>query len=446
MTASADFDVAVVGAGAAGIAAVRTLRDLGLTCVVLEASGRLGGRAFTDTEALGAPFDRGASWLHDADHNPLTPIAERQGFTLHEEPGRRRRDILLVGGRPATDAERAAHDAAAEAWEAAAERRAAEVGPDIPLSAAVPRGGPWDATVEHWFGAVISGVEAERDSLRDYVATAISGRNPQVREGLGTLVARQAEGLRVSFGTPVERVRTGGPGGIVALEGPRGRVTARGCVVTVSTGVLASGAIRFEPGLPPEVEDAVAGLPQGLLTKVALRAAGADRLDLPEFGRLGRRVEGAGDRPASWVLWPFGRDHAIGFIGGAAAWELAREGSAAAEAYARAELSRYVGAARVERAFRPGAAVTRWAEDPLFLGAYSHARVGHAGARAVLRDAALADGRLRFAGEACHERYAGTVGGAWESGGRAARAVAERLGVAADRRSAGTHLRPGDPV
>lgn len=424
-----DFDVAVVGAGAAGIAAARTLRDAGLRPLVLEASARLGGRAFTDTASLGAPFDAGAVWLHDADHNPLTPIALRRGFALHEETARRRRDILLVDGRPATEEERRAHDAAFAAWEEAAERRAAEGGPDIPLAEAVPRNGPWDATAAHWFGAMISGAEARRFSLRDYASTSIAGRNPQVREGFGTLVARQADGLPVALEWPVATIDTRAPGSAVALEGPRGRVRVRACIVTVSTGVLAAGAIRFDPPLPPAVLDAVAGLPQGLLSKVALRAAGPDRLGLPDFGRLGRRVEGEDDRPGSWVLWPFGRDHAICYIGGEAAWRLAREGPAAAEAYARAELARYVGAARVESAFRPGAVATRWGEDPLFLGAYSHALVGQAGARAALRDAAPADGRLRFAGEACHERYAGTVGGAWESGERAARAVAEALGV-----------------
>jgi monoamine oxidase len=427
---TAEFDVAVVGAGAAGIAAARALRDMGLHCVVLEASSRVGGRAFTDTASLGAPFDQGAVWLHDADNNPLTPLALRGGFTLREQAGtRRRRDILLVDGRPATEAERAAHDAAFDAWEEAAERRAAAGGPDIPLAEAVPRGGKWDATAAYWFGDMISGVDPRRFSLRDYVDTAIGGRNPELREGFGTLVARQAEGLPVALGAPVERVETGGPGGAVALEGPRGRGRARACIVTVSTGVLASGAIRFEPALPPDVLDAIAGLPQGLLSKVALRAARPDRLGLPEFGRLGRRVEGEGDGPASWVLWPFGRDHAIGYVGGKAAWRLSREGPAASEAFARAELARYFGAARVASAFRPSAVVTRWAEDPLFRGAYSHALVGQAGARAVLRDAAVADGRLRFAGEACHERYAGTVGGAWASGVRAARAVAETLGV-----------------
>ena len=426
MTADA-VDVAVIGAGAAGIAAARALRDAGLDCILLEASARLGGRAYTDTDSLGAPFDHGAVWLHDAANNPLTPIARAQGFTLHEEPGRRRRDILLTDGRPATAAEKAAHDAAAEAWEAAAEKRAAAGSLDIPLAEAVPHGGPWDATAAHWFAAIISGVEATHGSLHDYVATALAGENPQLREGLGTLVARQAEGLRVAFGTPVAAVRTGGAGGAVELEGPRGRIRARGCIVTVSTGVLGAGAIRFDPPLPPAVLDAVAGLPQGLLSKVVLRAAGDDRLGLPDFGRLGRRVEHDADRPASWVLWPFGRDHAIGYIGGEAAWALAREGPRAADAYARAELARFFGAARVERAFRPGALATRWAEDPLFRGAYSHARVGHAASRAALRDAAVADGRLRFAGEACHERYAGTVGGAWESGLRAARAMVGTL-------------------
>jgi monoamine oxidase len=169
------------------------------------------------------------------------------------------------------------------------------------------------------------------------------------------------------------------------------------------------------------------------LSKIALRAAGPGRLGLGAFARLGRSLDAPGDAPLSWMLWPWGRDHAIGFLGGEAAWALAREGPAAAEAHARAELARYVGAAEVARCFGleargPGAVVTGWAEDPLFLGAYSHARIGCHGARAALRDAELAAGRLRFAGEACHSRLAGTVGGAWESGERAAGAVHAALG------------------
>lgn len=422
-------DVVVVGAGAAGIAAATTLRRIGLGCLVLEASDRVGGRARTEEVAPGEAFDHGASWLHEAEHNPLTPLARRLGFTLRDE-ARRQRDILLTGGHDATAAERAAHDAACEAFDAAAEARAAGLregggGPDLPLAEAVPRGGPWDATAAHWYAAVISGAEAERISLLDYVATGLGGTNLAVAEGLGTLVAQLAEGLPIRLEAPVSRIRWV-DGGVLA-EGPGGVLRARGCIVTVSTGVLAAGGIGFDPPLPEPLRQAVLGLPQGLLSKVVLRAAGADRLGLPAFGRLARRVEGPGDTPMSWILWPFGRAHAIGFIGGERAWALAAAGPAAAERFARAELGRYFGAERVAAAFAPGAVVTGWAEDPLFRGAYSIARPGQGGARAVLGDAALADGRLRFAGEACHERYAGTVGGAWESGVRAAEALAARL-------------------
>lgn len=423
-------DVLVVGAGAAGIAAARRLRGLGRRVAVLEAGPRIGGRVATD-HALGAPLDLGASWLHEAEHNPLTPLAQGLGFTLHDT-GRRRRDLLLTAaGRPATPEERAAWEAAVDAFEAAAERAAADGGLDRPLAEAVPRGGPWDATASHWLAAMINAAEAERTSLHDYVATGLGGWNPQVKEGVGTLLERLAEGLPVTLSAPVRRLRWGAG---VAAEGPRGILQARAAIVTVSTGVLAAGGIAFDPPLPAPVREAIHGLPLGLLSKVALRASTeAGRLGLRDFARLGRQVAGPGDSPMSWMLWPFGRDMAVGFLGGERAWALAREPDpdAAHEAAAREELARYFGAAAVARAFPQGpgqAVVTRWGKDPLFLGAYSHAAPGCAGARAALRDAALADGRLRFAGEACHARYAATAGGAWSSGEHAAEAVHAALG------------------
>ncbi|SDC13060.1 flavin monoamine oxidase family protein [Belnapia rosea] len=416
-----DIDIAVVGAGAAGLGAATRLAALGRSCLVLEAGMRVGGRAYTESASLGAPFDHGASWLHVAEHNPLTPVARRLGFTLREGE-RRRREILLIGDRHATPAEKAAHDAACDAWEEAAEARAAQGGPDVSIAEAVPHGGYWDATASHWLGTTICGVEPWKNSLRDYIDTGLDGETPQIAEGYGTLVARLAEGLPVRLGAPVHRIRADGA---ITLEGPGGTLRARGCIVTVSTGVLAAGGLRFEPGLPAEVEAAIAGLPLALLSKIALR--GGEGLGLGPFARLGRRLEGAGDHPMSWLVAPFGRDHAVGFLGGEAAWALAREGPAAAEAFARADLARYFGAAAVARAFPHPAVATDWGENPLFQGAYTYALVGAAGARAVLAGARLADGRIRFAGEACHTRYAGTVGGAWASGMAAAEALSATL-------------------
>src|SRR5215469_11039224 len=81
-----DVDVAVIGAGAAGIGAARRLREAeAVSVMVLEARNRVGGRVHTIAPA-GFPLDRGAEWLHSADRNPLSSIAERLGFSIHRRP------------------------------------------------------------------------------------------------------------------------------------------------------------------------------------------------------------------------------------------------------------------------------------------------------------------------------------------------------------------------
>jgi monoamine oxidase len=405
-----EAEVAVVGAGAAGIAAARALRARGKRVLVLEAGARVGGRAWT---ADG--FDHGASWLHDAEANPLAPLARALGFAEHDTP-RRQKLGLRIDGRLATEDERADYLDAIAAAEAAFARAAAR-GEDRDCLGLLPEG-PWRATVAHWLGPIINGAALGGISVQDYVAIDLHGVNRALREGLGTLVERLAAGLEVRLNTPVTMVDASGPA--VALHTPAGTVRAGAALVTVSTAVLAAGAIRFLPALPPAVETALAGLPLGLLSKVALRMVPGALPEVPAFGRLERRLA-EGESGMTFALRPFGADLAIGFFGGAAAWELARQSEAATEAWAREELARSLGAATVVRAFLPGAVVTRWAQDPLFRGAYSHARVGAAGARQVLREAVLA-GRVRFAGEALHPTHAATLGGAWASGEAAAAA------------------------
>ena len=82
MSLPSEIDVAIVGAGAAGIAAARTLEGSGLSVLVLEARDRLGGRAWTVTPAPGIVFDVGCGWLHSADKNPFVAIARALGFAI----------------------------------------------------------------------------------------------------------------------------------------------------------------------------------------------------------------------------------------------------------------------------------------------------------------------------------------------------------------------------
>src|SRR5215813_6260315 len=81
-----EVDVAVIGAGAAGIGAARQLGEGdGVSVLVLEARDRVGGRVHT-IEPAGFPLDRGAEWLHSADRNPMSPIAQKLGFSVHRRP------------------------------------------------------------------------------------------------------------------------------------------------------------------------------------------------------------------------------------------------------------------------------------------------------------------------------------------------------------------------
>lgn len=411
-----DPDVVVIGAGCAGIAAARALAARGRSCIVLEAGPRVGGRAYTESESLGLPFDHGTSWLHQAEDNPLTPLARGLGLPLIDHDTLRDRR-LFTRGRFATPAERADFTAAEHAFWTAIEAAAADGAPDRPASDAAPHGGRWDATIAHWEGAQICAAELHRMSLHDLAATALDGPNLITREGIGGLVARLAEGLPVKLRARVDRLRWGARG--VVAEGSFGSVSAHAAIVTASTGVLAAGGITFDPPLPAATQQAIADLPMGLLTKIAFRADDPAALDLPPFASVRRAVEAPGDRPMSFLSRLFHDPLLIGFCGGAQAWEMLRD-APALEAAARTEIATIFGARAAAALGR--ATATRWGEDPFFRGAYTHAVPGAQAARRVL-GAPLADGRLCFAGEATHPRFAATVAGAWLSGIDAARAV-----------------------
>ena len=77
---------------------------------MLEASGRVGGRAWTDHPAAfgGVWFDMGAIWFHNAEHNPLVPLARAAGDTLLRSD-EIRQERTFIGNRMATEAELTAY-------------------------------------------------------------------------------------------------------------------------------------------------------------------------------------------------------------------------------------------------------------------------------------------------------------------------------------------------
>lgn len=424
-----DTDIVIIGAGVAGLSAAASVRDAGRRAVVLEASNRPGGRAWTGYPAAlgGVWFDMGAVWFHDAEDNPLTHIARAAGDKLLRSD-EMRTERTFVGDRLATDVELASYDQAWRRYEAAADAAIAERG-DVSLADVTARlkDDPWAATIEAWEGPVICAVDADKFSALDWRRNALGGANLVPDGGIGAFVQRRlTAGLDIRFNTPATRIRSNGTGGSVSVDTSSGVITAGACIVTVSTGVLASGALTFDPILPDRVSDAVHALPMGLAMKIVLRATGADRLDLPGHCSIDYQVPRSGQPLLPVQAWPLGRDYVQGWIGGSTAWHLARQPEAAAGEFLRAHLRGLFGG-RVDRLLSgQPALVTHWDADPWVRGAYCYAVPGAAGARDVLAEP-VADGHLMFAGEACHVGYAGTVAGAWISGQTAARTALATL-------------------
>jgi monoamine oxidase len=398
------FDVVVVGAGAAGIAALRRLSAAGLSVVALEARDRVGGRAHTVLTRPDLPLDLGAGWVHSADRNLLAKPIEQAGFTLDRSPPHWMRQTFNQHFPPdQQEAWRAALAAFEERLEAAA-----KTGVDRPGSDFLEPGGRWNVLIDA-FSSYYNGAEFDQVSILDYAAYDDSGVNWRVREGYGTAIASFADRAQVVTDCPVTTIRHDGPE--LALDTAKGRITARAAIVCVPTPALAEGRLAFSPGLPDKA-DAVAGLPLGLADKVFLATDDAEALPVEGhlFGHTDRTETG------SYHLRPFGRPYIEVFLGGRCARALEGEGPGGATAFALQELGELMGA-DFRRGLTP-LAETAWAADPWALGSYSHALPGHAGDRANL--AAPVEDRIFFAGEATHPHLYSTVHGAWESGLRAA--------------------------
>src|SRR5271170_1113472 len=176
----AEVDVAVIGIGAAGVGAMRRLVEAGgLKVLALEARDRVGGRVHTIAPA-GFALDRGAEWLHSADRNPLSPVAQQLGFSVHRRPPEWTTRLSRSGATPEAEADwLATRDA-----QSRARRKAASEPADRSLASVLPPGGRWNQLLDatSTWG---NGAELDRDSVKDYVRYDDNSTNTNWRLGEG---------------------------------------------------------------------------------------------------------------------------------------------------------------------------------------------------------------------------------------------------------------------
>jgi monoamine oxidase len=409
MSLPSEIDVAIIGAGAAGLGAAHALRNSGLSVIVLEARDRLGGRAHTIMASPEVSFDVGCGWLHSADKNSFVAIAEQIGFEIdrsHPPWG----DKSFGDSFPQLERSEFG-DALDEFYERV--EHAAAGGADQKASEYLEPGNRWNPMIDA-VSTYVNGAELDRVSTADMHAYQDTGVNWRVRRGYGALVAAYGAPCPVALDCNVSLIDHSGPR--IKIETSRGTLSAGKVIVTVPTNLIADQALRFHPTLPAKVEAARA-LPLGLADKVML--ALDDPHDLPVDGNL--RVATMRTAMGTYHLRPFGQPCIEGFFGGRFARQLEDAGDGALAACAIDEVVDALGADFRKR-LAP-LSESRWAHDPFARGSYSHALPGHATARAAL--ATPVDGRLYFAGEATSPNSFSTAHGARDSGERAAREVVQ---------------------
>jgi monoamine oxidase len=404
MSLPSSVDVAIIGAGAAGLGAAHALKESGLSFVVLEARDRVGGRGHTIMASPEVTFDVGCGWLHSADQNSFVKIAGQLGFEINKTlppwrerawgkafPPEERGDFI----RSLDEFFQRVHDAA-------------KSGRDSAANLYLEPGNRWNPMIDA-ISSYINGCETDQVSILDFDAYEDTNLNWRLRRGYGALMAAYGVSLPLAFNCAVRLIDHSGKR--LRIETSQGTLTADKTIITVPTNLIAEGAIRFHPALPDKV-DAAAHLPLGLADKVMLA------LEEPEALPAEGNLRGATMRTemGTFHLRPFGQPCIEGFFGGRYAQALEDEGDGAIAAHSIDEIVAFLGS-DFRRKLKP-LSESRWAHDPFARGSYSHALPGHTGKRAVL--AAPVDGRLFFAGEATSPNFFSTAHGARDSGERAA--------------------------
>jgi monoamine oxidase len=407
MMANNDIDVVVVGGGAAGVAAARRLHDASVRCLILEARTRLGGRAWTITDASGFALDVGCGWLHSADRNPWVRIALDLGATIDKTPPPWMRPPL-TNGFPRVD--QAAYREALNRFYTRL-HEAARRDPDAAASTLLEPGSYWNSLINA-VSTYASGAELDRVSVKDLDRYNDSGVNWRVFEGYGFVVNAHGAGLAVEFDCPVRGIDHSGKR--LLVDTPQGAIAADQIIVTVPSAVLASERIRFTPALPEKIAAAQA-LPLGLDDKLFLSLDDADEFD-KDVRMFGKTDSAA---TAGYHFRPFGRPMIEAYFGGSLAADLEKGGANAFFDFASAELVKHFGAKFAQRVKPIGG--HHWGRDPFSLGSYSYASPGFADCRQTLAEPV--EDRLFFAGEACSSHDFSTAHGALQTGVAAAERV-----------------------
>jgi monoamine oxidase len=455
-------DVAVVGAGFAGLTAARRVTRAGYSAIVLEARDRVGGRALNKRLRGGDETERGATFVGPT-QNRILALAEDLGvptFPTYNEG----ENVYYADGSRMTYSDQsplgtAPPDPLAIPDVATVVTRLNEMSKEVPVDA------PWESpSAAEWDGETLlewarrNAVSPRFFQLLPVATRPIFGTEPQELSLLFTLFYIAASGDERNIGTfernfntrngaqeqrfeggsqllcqrmaarlgrrevvlrsPVRRIVQGRRH--VRVESRRLNVLARRVIVAIPP-VLTAG-IDFRPNLPAMRAELARRMPQGTLLKVT---AVYDRPFWREQGLTGGAISINGPVNVTFDDSPHDGSPGVlfGFVGGDEARRFVGMPRAGRRRAVLDNLATYFGpeAARPRNYFETNWPAARWSRG---------GPVGIAG-RGVLTAVGPAlrqrFGRVHWAGTETSTYWNGYMDGAVRSGERAALEVIERL-------------------
>jgi monoamine oxidase len=426
-----EFDVVVIGAGAAGLAALRVLDRAGLRVMVLEARDRVGGRIYTIHDPLSSlPLELGAEFVHGRPAE-VWDVVRDAGLSVYE----------------GTDASRYMNEGAverdADSWDLVGSvlnemREAAKAADQSFEDFLASR--PYDDETRTAARGYVEGFNAA--SAREISIQALAQETAAADEIDGDRVFRIANGYdavplhllrsvpdfgsKLRLNTVVESVAWQAGSVTVhsrnALTGEKKTGSAKRAVITVPLGVLQAGRMAFSPE-PVEILQAARRLRFGQVFRVVLRFREAFWEACEELADAGFILSQEDAFPTWWTTLSMRSKLLVGWHAGARAETMKGMTRESILREALGSLARIIGmpvetvGAQLENAY-----FHDWHADPYAFGAYSYVPAGALDARKQLAVPVM--DTLYFAGEATEQNgHSATVHGAIASGERAARQI-----------------------